>query len=700
MTLVFSCGTSFSQRQLVKGERAFEELSFAKAIRHFEKAVEKGSPDSRVLARLGDSYMEVNRPSVASRYYKQLMAYSHEPIYDLRYGQALMAKGAHREALTYLERYRKSNPQEARVNNLIHACEQRIALSLDDGRFMLVPTNINSSASDFGPVLHEGALYFSSSRKKSKFKFNWDESDYLDLFSATYSGSPRLGTPETLEKNINTRFHEATPCIFDGGRRMLFTRNNFHKGVVGFSDGRKINLKLYEAEWDGKKWKVQGEFPYNNEEYSTGHPSVTKGADTLFFASDMPGGEGGVDLYACFRRGEGWSKPVNLGPSINTEGDEMFPWVDDSGKLYFSSTGHPGLGGLDLFVIDLARSSQEVQRLPVPLNSMGDDFQITIDKDRRMGFFTSNREGGEGGDDILAFRILAKVKGVVVEKGTEKPLNGVEVSIVDARREVGKSMTEKDGEFEQGLPDGLFWMVVEKDGYEKHTQKIRIDGDRDAPRHVEIQLKPKDECVASSVTVKGKTLKKGALEPGTRVKIMVKDTFLVSNADGEFDLPLPKGFKYTLLVDEPGLAQPSIQELDIPAESEELEIPVQLEFDISDPATPFFIIYYDLDKSDIRKFDAQPELDRVVAFMKRKPEVRVRISSHTDSRASKLYNIGLSKRRAKETVDYLVENGIDPVRLERDWHGEEDLTNRCGDNVPCDEGEHQANRRTEFRVIR
>lgn len=694
-----ACATIVSQAQgpITKGDKAFEALAFEKAIQHYKKAEEGGMGNAHVHARLGESFRLVNRPAEAAAEFERLMSYKHDPIYDLRYGQVLMALGNYEAAEPLLESYQQKNPREERVNNLLVACRKIGQLETDAGRFKLVHTNINSSASDFGPVLHDGQLYFSSARKASAFRFSWDGTDFLDLFSAKYKGSPRLGKPEALATRLNSRFHEAIPAFSKDGQRMLFTRNNFHRGKLGFAKDQTIKLKIYEAKLKGKRWKVKGEFPYNSDEYSVGHPTFSTSGDTVYFASDMPGGQGGVDIYYSVANGENWDKPVNLGPTINTEGDEMFPWKGDGKQLVFASNGHKGLGGLDLFEVQLDGKS-EVENLGAPINSVADDFQLVMDEAKGIGFFTSNREGGLGADDIYSFKIQEMVVGNVVAEHTGEPLEDVTVSVIGTRHEIGRQLTDGKGDFHQGIAKGAYFLTFTKDGYETHSQKIMVKAG-EKPDPLFVQLKPNKDCEDAFVKLEGKTLKGGNVKPGTRIVVKMDDVVVESDENGEFEMPLAKGLDYTVAIDEPGLSEPVVKSLSVPLENPDPVYPVELDFDLKDTSQPFFIIYYDLDKSKIRKYDARPELDRVAAFMQRRQDVKVELSSHTDARASKYYNIALSQRRAEEAFAYLVSKGIEKDRLQFKWFGEEKPVNKCVDGTACSEEEHQLNRRTEFRLV-
>lgn len=685
-------------RTAKQGHKAFENLSYFKAIEKYQKAIEKGAGDDFIRQRLGDSYRLTNDMAMAEKIYMQVVKRDHEPEYQLYYGQSLMSMGKYDKALVHLNNFKDLRPDDDRADNLASACERILEMTQNHGLYDIVRTNVNTEHADFGPSFYQDRVIFSSARTRKRTLFSWNRTNFLDLFEAKYRGSANLGEVNDLGSNINSRFHEAITTYTPDGETMYFTRNNFHKGKVGFSQEKVIKLKIYEAKLKGKKWKKTAEFPYNSKEYSVGHPSLTKVGDRMYFASDMPGGQGGVDIYYTDRKGDSWGKPVNLGTEINTEGDEMFPWVSPEGELYYASNGLPGLGGLDLFLA--TGKSGDVMSNPmnlgVPLNSSGDDFQLIVDEERGMGFFTSNRSGGKGDDDIYAFRKNQLFEALVIDSITREPIKGVKAEITDIRSRVVTAYSEGSGHFQSGIPRNQnFLITLTKEGYEVRKQKTTAQQVANEFPLV-YEMVRVENCDPVAITLNGKVLEGQNLVPGATVKIQVKEFIVTTDENGELSVPLPPGFDFVVSLDEPGAINPKDIELTTKGIDKTTEIPVELAFDKKGDESPFFIIYYNYDKHNIRPYDARPELDRVYDYMARKPAIKVRLSSHTDSRASNAYNVTLSKNRATEAFDYLVSRGIEQNRLKFEWHSEDDLVNGCRDGVKCSEEDHQLNRRTEF----
>lgn len=706
-----------SDRLVHKGDRQFERLAYSSAIKFYEKAQLKGKLSQGALARLGDSYRLINDARNSVMVYRQLTRGKYSKEYDLYHAKMLMEIGDYEAAVTSLQKYRERGGGEGMPDDLELACNEMIRLSYDQGNYELVPVNINSAEAEFGPSIYQGKLYFSSSRKKDKFKFKWNDTNFLDLYAANFSESGRLGTPDLLQGNINSNFHESNACFQEDGEKMFFTRNNFAKGKLGFSQDRVIKLKIFEARKRGEKWIENGEFPFNSDEYSVGHPAFSENGEYLIFASDMEGGFGGVDLYSSKWNGKNWTKPKNLGSQINTPGDEMFPWAG-SGKLFFASDGHLGIGGLDIFQVEMRRDlslAGTVENLGAPINSQSDDFQFILTPKGKMGFFTSNRAGGEGDDDIFAFRVRKIWKATVVEKGSSTPLDGVLVSIKEPNGTELNALSDSEGFFQKGIRGGTVLVTFSKDGYKSHSEKVVL-----SPEYLnevnQFELEPLFDCEEEPMVLIGTTLQNGELQPGTLVKIKQKEMFVRSDASGGFKINLPAGFEYEVSVVDDNPTSIVTEEITTIGLAPGSEIPVELaledgvevedllpgtdtNFVVSIDTTPFYIIYYDYDKSNIRKDDARPELDRVARFMQKKPEIRVKVSSHTDSRGADSYNLALSRKRAYEAMIYLVKKGVSRGRLEYSFHGEKELTNDCGNGINCSEEDHQINRRTEFRIL-
>jgi outer membrane protein OmpA-like peptidoglycan-associated protein len=492
-------------------------------------------------------------------------------------------------------------------------------------------------------------------------------------------------------------------------KEVYVTRNNYDNrrmiGKVMTSEDKVVKLKLYIAEVGDGEWKEEREFKYNSDEYSVGHPALGTGDSLLYFVSDMPGGFGGTDIYVCERAGGDWLAPKNLGPEINTEGDEMFPWVNEEGVLYFSSDGHGGLGGLDVFRVKSEGGSWvRLKNLGSPINSPQDDFGLIRDReDKSRGYFTSDRTGGQGSDDIYSFKDNGiDLEGIVVDAKTGEPICA---STVDLKLNVdvkGRVNTACDGYFEFSVvAEQVYLLKGCAEGYKCNevgastvgvspgeTVFVRIPLDREEKVKLEVLVIDRQTRLpigSSEVVVQGRcdnTEQRGK-----------SDTVGMSYYEARINCDYP--VSATAVGYNPGSTE--VTTVGVPANSTVKAI-VELDKMIDDKPV-LLDIYYDFDKWNIRVPESDTELNKLLAFVNANPGTTVEIGSHTDARAPFDYNIRLSQRRAQSVVDWLTARGVSKDRLKAVGYGETRPVNQCTDNVKCTEEEHQLNRRTEFRVI-
>ncbi|MEM7038560.1 MAG: carboxypeptidase regulatory-like domain-containing protein, partial [Bacteroidota bacterium] len=399
-----------------------------------------------------------------------------QPNVWFEYGQILMLNRKYKAALPWFEKYQKKVPDDPRAEEMIESCKNYENFKQGAGLYKIRKLKVNSDASDFGPVFYNNQVVFASARKRSLTKYNRTGQGYLDLYKADYAGETKLGEPELFRGRINTPYHEATAAFSKDGKEMFFTRNNYIKGKMGQSKEGIVNLATFRSVLEDGKWSRETPLPFNSEEYSVGHPCLSPDDKKLYFVSNMPGGYGGTDLYYVTRDGDAWGEPVNLGPAVNTKGNEMFPSMSSDGQLHFASNGHAGLGGLDVYhAIANDDSFVVVKNVGAPINSQSDDFGLIYDPAKNVGFFTSNRPGGAGDDDLYAFFKLVPLLGVVQDE-SGNPIADVTVTIL-AGRGASRVGTDEDGQFMYGLSLGRdYRLFFNKVGYEEVEKAISTKG--------------------------------------------------------------------------------------------------------------------------------------------------------------------------------------------------------------------------------
>jgi outer membrane protein OmpA-like peptidoglycan-associated protein/Tol biopolymer transport system component len=425
--------------RLKRANDAMQDLDYMTAIVEFQQVLQKEDLSEAKLG-LAECYRKINDTENAEYWYGQIVRLPNvKPIHKLYYGMMLQANGKCDVARLWLKQYEKEAPDDARGQFLAQACDlEEELLTKNKGIYQITHLPCNSSFDDFGPSIVHGQLVFASDRDLGtaiKRTSMWTGNPFSDLYTtALKTDVPGAIASARLDKfsaNLNTRFNEAAASLSPDGQTLFFTRNNFVDGNTGRSEDGLVKLNIFAAKRDAAgKWSDVTRLPFNSAEYNSAHPNMGSDGKRLYFSSNRPGGFGGMDLYYSELNNGIWSAPINLGPTVNTEGNEIFPFMAPNGRLYFASNGHLGLGGLDLFYS--TPKGDKDWNLPInlgaPLNSTRDDFGVCFGGDLSWGFFTSDRDGGSGRDDIYGFsKNAAPVEIYVFDAQTNKPISGAAV---------------------------------------------------------------------------------------------------------------------------------------------------------------------------------------------------------------------------------------------------------------------------------
>jgi outer membrane protein OmpA-like peptidoglycan-associated protein len=730
----------------------------------------KTNEKSEALINLAHSYRQVRDMPNAEKAYRAVITEVKELTGDntncyLHFAQALAANGKYDESRDAYDKYSTVQQEDKRGEGFTKLFKNTSSLSKNSSSYSVEFLDINTNRAEFSPAYYKKGLVFVSARNEGigvKRVYSWNNTAFLDLYelpdlSALGSGNtaslggtttkkasdskntsdlgrdfytaptandskiigfskstgyepvsgPAVASKE-LSKSINSKYHEGPVTFFKDGNKMIFTRNNHANGNTAKSKDGTVKLKLYIADGINGDWKNIKELPFNSNEYSTGHPSLSKDDKMLYFISDMAGGLGGTDIYVTKYEGGSWSTPINLGPSVNTKGNEMFPYIDDKGGLYFSSDGHPGLGELDVFYVKLLDGviAKKPVNLGAPINSNKDDFGLITDGERKNGFFSSNRRNGGSDDDIYRFTRngpMYACQDVIVkvfDAETQTPLGNATIQIAnktDADASPKELNVDAEGNTRLCLDvenDFVFRGITE--GYLSNNVGFTTkDADGTEPMTVEIPLdkvKPKNK----TFTLNGSVLTQKDRKAIAGVKIILKsecdtlirETETDANGHYSFDVPVGCDYKIEALKDNFGTLGSKV------TSGQNADITMFEKGDV----IRIDNIYYDVNKTDIRT-DAANELDKLVEMMNKYPKMKIELGSHTDSRSSAKYNKTLSTKRAQAAVSYIVKKGIESKRIVAVGYGESKLVNKCKDQVPCVEEEHQQNRRTEIKIL-
>ncbi len=592
---------------LKKADKSFANGEYNSAILLYQKALKPDDPESNF--KLAEAYRRSNRLHDAEPFYlAAINAGTEEEVAYYHYAAALKANQKYEEAKRVLNNYLNSanDDQVIAMANMELANIQRITGVKEKVNYYRVKNleDINTPSAEYSPVYNNGYLYFTSNRDGGKI-YKTTGTPFTDIYKVKTKGAKvDLNTLAPLPEIINDpNINEGSIAISANGTSVIYAKGNNGK----YSGTNEVDL--YFARVRNGRWSKPRIINVSRHDSWDSSPALSADGTTLYFASNRPGGFGGIDLYTAKlnRRGR-WVDVRNMGDQINTPGNEVFPFIAPDGQLYFSSDGHPGLGGLDIFIAHREYGKVKVENPGPPINSPKDDFGIFLFNETR-GFFTSNREGGKGDDDIYTFVnndpnlkiVNYYLSGTTItpdpETGEMEALGNTKVYLLDAEGNVvDEDFTKLDGKYQfRVYPEENYDLLAEKEDYFTTRKPF------------------------STV---GKSVDRTKLEK------------TVTNVNFSMDLPLDQII---------------------------IEKPIVLDN-----------IYYDLDKAEIRP-DAALELDKLVVMMKDNPEISIELSSHTDARADHDYNMDLSQRRARSAVDYIVSKGVSADRLVPKGYGETHL---------------------------
>ncbi|MGL2988414.1 OmpA family protein [Flavobacterium sp. RSSA_27] len=458
ITHLFWSYSTAQKAKIASGDKKYNNYAYVNATQTYERIAAKGYSSVEMYQKLGNAYYFNADFEKAAKWYGQLYQLSSnlEPEYLYRYAQSLKAIGNEKEAIAVLASFENKATADSRGKRLKLNADYLEDIRDNIGVYTIENAGINSKYSDYGSTIVDNKLVFTSARDTGSIgqrKHTWTGKYFTNLYSAGVDGNLIPSNPIRYDANINSKFHEATPVFTKDGTTMYFTRNNYLDGKKGKNEDKINRLKIYKATLIDKKWSNITELPFNSDNFSTAHPALSPDEQTLYFASDRPGTLGQSDLFKVSISANGnYGEPVNLGPEINTEGRETFPFVTKNNYLYFASDGLPGLGGLDIFTakINTDGSFSEIDNEGAEVNSPYDDFGYYRDSDTNRGFFSSNREGGIGSDDIYRFVSKDKcrqvINGIVTDAASGAVLAGTQVLLLNKQYQViATSFTDDNG---------------------------------------------------------------------------------------------------------------------------------------------------------------------------------------------------------------------------------------------------------------
>ena len=596
-------------------DKFFKKYEFISAAESYLKLVASNNADGYVYRQLGDCYFNIYNTKEAAKWYAKAIAQKQDSELYYRYAQMLKANGNYVESNKQMQKFAALQPNDSRTK-IFNENPNYIPVLLDQQKsFDIKSIDINSDKSDFGAILQDNTIYFTSARNTKSKIYSWTKEPFLDIYIANLNEDGTISNILQI-KELNSKYHDGSVSISQDGSTMYFTSDSFRENSFEKDKASKLKLgknNIFSAKFINGKWDEITSLPFNSKDYSSGNPSISKDGKTLYFSSNRPGSVGGVDIWKVAISETGsYGSPENLGKSVNTEGNESFPFITSDNVLYFSSDAKQGLGAMDVYKIDLTTNSA-AKNLGKPVNSEKDDFAFTINENKNIAFIASNRNGN---DDIFKLIPICnyEVNAIVTNANSGAILAEANVSILDDQNNIISSLkSNSKGEVSYTVEcEKAYTIQAIKDGFESNSFAVTASKKKGGSIKIDAALKPISEII---------TEKEVNLKP----------------------------------------------------------------------------IFFEYNNSNITQQGAF-ELDKLVQIMKNNEKLFIFVKSHTDNRGSDEFNLLLSDKRVKATIQYVISNGIDPNRISGKGLGETEPKVDCKEN--CTEEAHEQNRRSEFLIVK
>lgn len=687
-----------------------------------KKWLNKGGATPDIYRKLAHYNLEMRFPEESHKWFEALLeSREYNTLDQLLFAEVLRQNEKYFESTVWSSQYFMTT-QDLDYAEFVVTEDYYERFKTDSAKIDIINLEtINSDFNEICPTVRDGVMYFSSNMD---FEFGiryldiYTNTNFLNLYYVPLDGIHPNGKVKTFSANVNGVFHDSN-LTFESDEIVYFTRNQRKHSVETEHDEGFRKLMIVKAKKTSLGWNIVDDFPFNSVNYSVGHPTISKDGNTMIFISDMPGGLGGTDLYISEKKENGnWGEPKNMGPNINSKGDEKFPYLFIDNALYYSSDGKHGLGGLDIFVSPYLQDKYlNPYNIGYPINSSRDDFGFFYDAKTHSGYFSSNRKNSKGSDDIYAYQLNDTlnylVKGKVMDFHSKKRVNKLKALLIDLDDNAIQVVDLTDGEFmfdEQTLRNSGFKVIITDDaGIYKEINSGLIKGSGiNSGIDLGILFTEKIPIIFKGILSNHND---GRFLHGIKVTLYNRDTGqkegeYITGKDGSFSFKdLAEWTNYQIRLEKDGYFTRTV---DFQTSEERLVDLSQFDWGIMERierGVPVILdeyseINFDYNKYNIRK-DAKKALDYLSILLLENPYVSIELSAHTDCTGQDEYNMELSYKRAHSAYEYLiVRGGINPDQISWKGYGETKPLVKCGKRCQkCSVADHAKNRRIEFKVI-
>lgn len=709
-TLFLISNTPVLSQNLQQADRYFKGGAYYGAAELYQAELnEKDSSDYAYRQyRIGECYRKMNFPEIALGYYSTALLYGYaKPAIFSSLGEVYLTLGSIDEALSMFQTVQTADPDNVLYGNRILSCGIVFNNNnITPNRTVYPITSLNTKGSEYGVFFWHNRLIYSSTGEKV--------SDIQDISQRTGLGYSKISIAEYDGKGFSP-LHTLDGIDKPESNEGTFSYDPISGKIYGSRcEADQRHCYIFEATVKGDRYREKGKLQIGRNIYGIGHPFITPDGERIYFTSTMKGGFGAADIWYVQRKSKNkWSDPINCGSSVNTPGNEVFPFVVDD-RLYFTSDGLPGFGGLDIFMarIQDSNSFKDPVNLGKPFNTGYDDLNLVISEDKTKTLFVSNRENILQSDDIYGYDGIPTpvvVRGKVISEQDQRPLPHAVVPLLQNDGSIGTISLDHNANFTiyADLSDSTYTLHASHDGFQTITRTINIDSLwKSAQQHPDdtiIIALPEIEAISiSGITYNQRT---NEIIPNVKVLLLRNDTVLdetISDSHARYSFPINiKGLEYRVEATQSGY-KTGTRSIVIPNKQGNFEYCKQNGHNMNIPLMKIEVgveitikdIYYEFDQSRLLDI-SKKELNFLIELMNEYPDMLIKIASHTDSRGSLSYNDKLSERRAKSVVNYLVENNISPSRFTWQGYGKRQLV------IPDaqTEEEHQMNRRTTFTIL-